>query len=404
MSRTPMKYSHLALAAGLLSLGTVTAQADQVIADDLIVQGSLCVGTDCVNGESFGFDTIRLKENNVRIKFDDTSSSSSFPNNDWQITANDSGNGGANKFSIDDISGGRTPFTIEASAPSNSLYVDDGGRVGLGTSTPVVELHIPDGDSPTIRLEQDSSSGFTAQIWDIAGNETNFFIRDATNGTLPFKIRPSAPNNALYINTNGAIGLGTASPSEALHLFRSDGTARIRVQENSAAAGNSTMLLLENAGGRPRLQMTGTGNAVQTGDWSLSAGNTFVFQDRTNGDNELTLDQSGNMTILGALTQNSDKNSKMAILPVDHDDILAKVAALPISAWTYKNDAERGIRHIGPMAQDFYAAFETGAGPTGISTIDTSGVALAAIKALSEENAVLKARLDALEALLSKRD
>ncbi|HEV7516457.1 MAG TPA: hypothetical protein VGR07_09175, partial [Thermoanaerobaculia bacterium] len=46
---------------------------DQVIADDLIVQGSACVGLDCVVNESFGFDTIRLKENNTRIKFDDTS-------------------------------------------------------------------------------------------------------------------------------------------------------------------------------------------------------------------------------------------------------------------------------------------------------------------------------------------
>ena len=46
---------------------------DQVIPDDLIVQRSLCVGFDCVNNESFGFDTIRLKENNTRIKFEDTS-------------------------------------------------------------------------------------------------------------------------------------------------------------------------------------------------------------------------------------------------------------------------------------------------------------------------------------------
>ncbi len=111
---------------------------DQVINDDLIVDGSACVGSDCVNGESFGFDTLRLKENNLRIKFQDTSNSASFPSTDWQITANDSANGGANKFSIDDIDAGRTPFTIEASAPSHSLYVDDAGRIGLGTSTPVV--------------------------------------------------------------------------------------------------------------------------------------------------------------------------------------------------------------------------------------------------------------------------
>ncbi|MBD3856972.1 MAG: hypothetical protein IFK92_10720, partial [Acidobacteria bacterium] len=96
---------------------------DQVILDDLIVDGSICAGMDCVNGESFGFDTIRIKENNLRIRAVDTSSTSSFPSRDWQITFNDSANGGANKFSIDDIDGGRTPFTLEAGAPSHSLYV-----------------------------------------------------------------------------------------------------------------------------------------------------------------------------------------------------------------------------------------------------------------------------------------
>ena len=232
MSRTPLKYSPLTLAAGLLSLGAVTVQADQVIVDDLIVQGSLCVGQDCANGESFGFDTIRLKENNVRIKFQDTSTSGSFPSRDWQITANDSTNGGANKFSIDDIDGDRTPFTLEAGAPSNSLYVDDGGRVGLGTATPVVELHVVDGDSPTIRLEQDGSSGFTAQTWDIAGNETNFFVRDVTNGSqLPFRIQSGADNNALYVANDNDIGMGTASPTAALDI-RSNNDEALNIQGN----------------------------------------------------------------------------------------------------------------------------------------------------------------------------
>ena len=58
----------------------------------------------------------------------------------------------------------------------------------MGTSTPVVELHIVNGDSPTVRLEQDGSSGFTPQTWDMAGNETNWFVRDATNG-FPFALQ-----------------------------------------------------------------------------------------------------------------------------------------------------------------------------------------------------------------------
>ena len=74
----------------LLSMLAVTSvvQADQQIQDDLVVTGSICVGFDCVNDEAFNFDTLRLKENNLRIKFIDTSSSSSFPTGDWQITVN----------------------------------------------------------------------------------------------------------------------------------------------------------------------------------------------------------------------------------------------------------------------------------------------------------------------------
>jgi hypothetical protein len=210
---------------------------DQVILDDLIVDGSLCVGFDCINGESFGFDTIRLKENNIRIKFQDTSNTASFPSNDWQITANDSSNGGLNKFSIDDISGGRTPFTIEASAPSHSIYVDDGGRVGFGTSTPVADLHVESGNTPTLRLEQDGSSGFTAQTWDVSGNEANFFIRDATNGsTLPIRIRPGAPTSSIDIDSNGRIGIGTDSPDYAVHLLTGSGTGAQIIAEKTGGA------------------------------------------------------------------------------------------------------------------------------------------------------------------------
>lgn len=193
---------------------------DQVFLDDLIVDGSICIGQDCVNGESFGFDTQRFKENNLRIHFNDTSNSASFPTNDWRIVINDSSNGGANYFGIEDSDAGRMPFRVEAGAPAHSLYVEDGGRVGFGTSTPVVEAHIVDGDSPTLRLEQDGSSGFTPQTWDLAGNETNFFVRDATNGSkLPFKIRPGAPDNSIYIDSDGDVGFGTASPGVKLHVM-----------------------------------------------------------------------------------------------------------------------------------------------------------------------------------------
>ena len=61
--------------------------------------------------------------------------------------------------------------------------------------------------------------------------------------------------------------------------------------------------------------------------------------------------------------------------------VLAKVAQLPIEEWSYKS--EEGQRHLGPVAQDFYAAFGLGADDKHITTVDEGGVALAAIKGLN---------------------
>ena len=199
---------------------------DQVIADDLIVQGSTCVGLDCVNNENFGFDTIRLKENNTRIQFDDTSTSAGFATNNWQIRANSSASGGASFLAFVDQGGtgnsetGTIVFEVDAGAPANSLKVSSGGNVGIGTATPVLDVHANTTDTPAIRLEQNNSGGFTAQTWDIAGNEANFFVRDVTGGSrLPFRIRPGAPTSSIDISASGNVGLNTASPSAPLDVF-----------------------------------------------------------------------------------------------------------------------------------------------------------------------------------------
>ncbi|MDQ2092202.1 hypothetical protein [Marimonas arenosa] len=288
-----------------LGLGAGLAQADQVFNDDVIVDGSLCVGFDCVNGESFGFDTIRLKENNVRIKFDDTSASASFPNRDWQLTANDSANGGANKFSIDDVTGNRTPFTIEAAAPSHSLYVDDGGRIGFGTSTPAVDLHSVSGNTPTLRLAQDGSSGFASQTWDLAGNETNFFIRDASNGsTLPFRIRPGSPSNAIYIDTDGDVGFGDSSPDASVDIQGSGGDTKLRLEETNASSAARTVAEFIN-NGRPDLVLA---NSSTSNEWSIGGGTNIVMKAGALGSTpgskttHFTLTNSGDLTITGTLT------------------------------------------------------------------------------------------------------
>jgi len=195
---------------------------DFVIADDLIVQGSACVGLDCVDGESFGFDTIRVKENNDRIQFDDTSTSAGFATNNWQIRANAQGSGGGSFLAFVDQGAtgnsetGTIVFEVDAGAPANSLRVSSGGNIGVGTATPVLDIHVNTTDTPAMRLEQNNTGGFTAQTWDVAGNEANFFVRDVTSGSrLPFRIRPGAPTSSLDIAASGNVGINTAAPTRA---------------------------------------------------------------------------------------------------------------------------------------------------------------------------------------------
>jgi hypothetical protein len=228
------------------------ARPDDVIPDDLIVQGSACVGLDCVNGEVFGFDTVRLKENNTRLQFDDTSTSQGFPTNNWQIRANDSNSGGGSFLGFVDqgATGNSETGTIvgrfDAGAPANSFRVASNGKVGLRTAVPVLDIHMNTSDTPAIRLEQNNSGGFSAQTWDIAGNEANFFVRDVTGGSLlPFRIRPGAPTSSVDISADGDVGIGTASPQKKLHVISSSATNGIAVGKNDSL--NLLLLGYDNA-------------------------------------------------------------------------------------------------------------------------------------------------------------
>ena len=263
-----------------------TAFADQVIPDDVIIQGSACIGLDCVNNESFGFDTLRLKENNTRIKFEDTSTNPGFPTNDWTLVANDSASGGRNFFGIEDTTAGRMIFGVSAGAPSASLWVNSLGNVGLGTENPLLKLHLISADTPGIRLEQTNAGGFTAQTWDIGGNEANFFIRDLTGGsTLPFRIRPGAPTSSIDIASNGFVGFGTPSPTAQLHTtgtIRFEGLSGCGAGLATDAQGYLSCMV---GGGSSLVQQAGPGQPITVG---AATDGTQVAVNGTAGNRTLT--------------------------------------------------------------------------------------------------------------------
>lgn len=441
--------------AGFLASAMSTVQADEQINDDLIVQGSTCTGLDCVDGESFAFDTLRLKENNVRIRLIDTSSSSSFPTHDWEITANDSVNGGLNRFSILQVDSAQTPFTILSGAPDDSLYIQSEGRIGLGTSAAVQNLHIKGFNTPTIRLDQDQAAGFAAQNWDIGGNETNFFIRDVTHGPLPFKIVPRAPTNSLYIAADGDIGFRTSTPDGIFDIAHVDdannhailvdsigqtginidngffprglldvqttgGISRFVVSANGAVGigtpapagifdvreATESLFLITSEGtpGTGNIQVSGTfgvtGNMLVSGNINVAGTAQLISPEitvttisTTSPDGIIQVD--GDINVAGVVTEASDRNMKDNILNVDTTAILEAVMQLGISSWSYKSDNK--VQHIGPMAQDFRALFGLGKDEKTISTLDLSGIALASIQELNHQVAQKEEKITTLE-------
>lgn len=98
----------------------------------------------------------------------------------------------------------------------------------------------------------------------------------------------------------------------------------------------------------------------------------------------------------------SDVNLKRDFAAVDPDLILERLVELPIASWSYRAESP-SVKHIGPMAQDFMAAFEVGASDRAIAKVDADGVAFAAIQALHARLQALEARNARLERELSNR-
>jgi len=250
---------------------------------------------------------------------------------------------------------------------------------------------------------------------------------------------------------------GTASTAIG-HSTTASGYASVAMGQSSVASGDysTAMGLLSTASGG---NSTAIGTSVMAaGQGSVvlgvratatsTANGSFVFGDRSTGmsgaivtssaPNEFLVRAAGGVGFYtnAALTAGvtlaaggsswsvvSDVNMKEHFRDLTDGDVLAGIARMPVREWSYKTQ-DASIRHMGPTAQDFHAAFGLGESDVRINTIDADGVALAAVKALeartrglpddaralrdqvaalARENDDLRARLARLEALLDKR-
>jgi hypothetical protein len=401
------------------------AMPDDVIPDDLIVQGSACVGLDCVNGEVFGFDTIRLKENNDRIQFDDTSTAAGFATNNWQIRANSSASGGASFLSFVDQGAtgnsetGTIVFEVDAGAPANSLKVSSTGKVGLRTATPVLDLHITTSDTPAHRLEQTNQGGFTAQTWDIAGNEANFFVRDVTGGSrLPFRIRPGAPTSSIDISASGNVGVGTASPSQRLEakasaagLPATSGTTQTGIARFSQGSGAGVVDLgFGGASGAGWVQATNSSNLATNFDLLLNPNGGNVGIGTTAPTDTLSVNGTASKPGGGSWAVFSDERLK--IIKGRFDGGLRAVMQLQPIRYEYKRNNALGLRseqeHVGFGAQSLQkvipeAVTRNENGYLQVNNDPIIWTMLNAIKEQQKEIQLLKGQVRQLRAVSHKR-
>lgn len=222
----------------------------------------------------------------------------------------------------------------------------------------------------------------------------------------------------MFLTADGNVGVGTTSPQAGLHVQRKVGTTDPLVRFQSDELFAPANVEIRNAGsgsfgiefGRVDGTSLGTLHAHPAdgamsmhspGEVGISAGvgltgkSVRAFANRGVGINRglpsvgfaihvgsnTTNGNGAHLTNGGSWTNGSSRTFKHSFSPVDGPDVLAKVLALPIATWSY-HDAD-AIRHMGPVAEDFHAAFKLGDDEKYIGTVDADGVALAAIQGLN---------------------
>lgn len=329
------------------------------------------------------------------------------------------------------------------------------GRVGIGTSSPIATLHVIGNDG--LVAEGTYGSGAVAPsgvgtrlVWNPkkgafrAGGVTGTQWDDANIGAFSFatgyNTRASGAYSTAFGSGSVASGLYSIAACEG---STASGNSSIAMGSIAIATGAYSVALGRAAEARDTgaiamgYHNTATGKyalsfGYQTrasGDYSVVMGyyanangkrGSFVFADNSSSsptlstiDNQFMARASGGVVFYsntamttgvslpaggGAWATLSDKNKKENFRQVNKDSILAKIDRLEITSWNYKTQNNK-IRHIGPMAQDFYSIFQYGEGSTTITTVDMDGVSLAAIQALDEKTKQLFEKAEEIKKL-----
>jgi hypothetical protein len=271
--------------------------------------------------------------------------------------------------------------------------------------------------------DYNTAVGYTAMQDNASGNENVAEGYGALFNNVSGSDNTASGGNALFANISGnnneAYGYGSlgsltngsdnsAYGSESLYTLK-NGNANVAVGDSSlesipsgndnTAVGYYAFLGLTNGSSNIALGYD-AGFYLHQGSGDIYIGNDAAT---TNSEtNIIRIGEAQTKTYLvGTVYANtvaltSDRNAKENFTAINVSDILAKIAALPVTRWNYKTDSH-AEQHIGPMAQDFQAAFQLSADDKHISVVDEGGVALAAIQGLNRKLDQKDAEIQALK-------
>src|SRR5581483_8559429 len=247
---------------------------------------------------------------------------------------------------------------------------------------------------------------------------SNTFLGFNTNGNSGISNATALGSNAKVTRSNSVVlgsltdsngnttdtfvGIGTTSPLTKLNVIEPDSNVfRVLRLEGSSTLGVWSELVNNSAGGHSwAILSAGSSN-------SEGAGN-LIYTDQTGGGKIVMHGSLDVPSCTGCTNSSSDRNVKSNFAPVNNRSVLERLVGIPIQTWNYNSDPA-SIRHIGPMAQDFYAAFGVGSDDKHINLLDEGGVAFAAIQELYKSNQAkdqqindLTKRIEALEKVVEK--
>jgi len=262
----------------------------------------------------------------------------------------------ASKFGVNGNASIGSTYSHNNAAPTDGMIIQ--GVVGIGTATP--------------------STGLTVQV---ANNNNGLTV---TNGVAELAMRP-ATSTAQFIGATNAYdtALGTNNTA-TLYMQNSPRTVTVA---NGNTVGASTFNINGNAAIG---DATWIGTGAPTNGMIIKGNVGIGTTTPTLG--PLTMASGAYVTAGGTWTNASDRNLKENFASVSPATMLQDIDELPVTEWDYKTEGP-SVKHIGPVAQDFWNIFHIGNASTSISTIDPSGVALLGIQALDQKITALQGSL-----------